>query len=126
MWALHHWIPLAQPVSPPWNRLGWVVGILGLELAVNAVHRFRIARTTLNPVNPSKAAKLVTSGSYRLSRNPMYLGLLLLLSGWGVWLGSLSPLLLLPMFMVLLTYLQIIPEERTLASRFGDDYLDYT
>ncbi|MGF6598624.1 protein-S-isoprenylcysteine O-methyltransferase Ste14 [Paraburkholderia sp. GAS448] len=53
--------------------------------------RFRQARTTTNPMDPSKASRLVTDGVFCVSRNPMYLGLELLLIGWAVWLGSASP-----------------------------------
>ena len=77
---------------------------------------FRRAKTTINPMRPANASSLVTSGIYRFTRNPMYLGLLLLLLGWSVYLSSVfvGPVLL------------IAPEERVLAAKFGEAYLDYT
>ena len=76
-------------------------------------------------MEPSKASRLVTDGVFRISRNPMYLGLELLLIGWAVWLGSASPWLIPPLFAVVITVVQIIPEERALGQRFGDQYRSY-
>ena len=125
MWALDHWMPLGQWTSAPWNRLGGLVAAVGIAIAVAAFARFRKAGTTVNPVDPSKASRLVTDGIFRVSRNPMYLGLLLLLIGWAVWLGSVSPLVVPPLFVVVITLVQIIPEEQALGQRFGEQYLSY-
>jgi protein-S-isoprenylcysteine O-methyltransferase Ste14 len=67
----------------------------------------------------------VTDGVFRVSRNPMYLGLVLLLIGWAVWLGSASPWLVPPLFVIVLTVVQIIPEERVLHRLFGEQYVSY-
>jgi len=125
MWALHRWIPLTHWIAPPWNRFGSLPAIVGLAIAVAAIIRFRQARTTTNPMDPSKASHLVMDGVFRISRNPMYLGLELLLIGWAVWLGSASPWLIPPLFAVVITVVQIIPEERALGQRFGDQYRSY-
>ena len=68
---------------------------------------------------------MVTRGVYRWTRNPMYLGMLVVLAGWAVWLGSAAALLGLPLSVLLLNRLQIGPEERILRERFGQDYIDY-
>jgi protein-S-isoprenylcysteine O-methyltransferase Ste14 len=125
MWALHRWVPLGHWIAPPWNRLGGVVGAVGVAIAVAAVVRFRRARTTVNPRDPSKASRLVTHGVFCVSRNPMYLGLVLLLIGWAVWLGSATPWLILPLFVIVITVVQIIPEEQALGQLFGEQYLLY-
>jgi protein-S-isoprenylcysteine O-methyltransferase Ste14 len=91
MWALHHWMPLGHWIAAPWNRLGGLAGAVGIAIAVAAFVRFRQARTTVNPMDPSKTSHLVTDGVFCVSCNPMYLGLVLLLIGWAVWLGSASP-----------------------------------
>ncbi len=88
MWVLDHWMPFGQWMSAPWNRLGGLVAVGGIAIAVAAFMRFRKTGTTVNPHDPSKASRLVTDGVFRVSRNPMYLGLLLLLIGWAVWLGG--------------------------------------
>jgi protein-S-isoprenylcysteine O-methyltransferase Ste14 len=79
MWSLCRWWPIAHWIGRPWNRLGALPAVIGLAIAVDAVRRFRHVRTTVNPVDPSKATQLVTDGVFRISRNPMYLGLVLLL-----------------------------------------------
>jgi protein-S-isoprenylcysteine O-methyltransferase Ste14 len=125
MWALDRWVPLAQWITPPWNRLGAVAAAVGIAIAIAAFVRFRQAGTTVKPTDPSKTSHLVTDGVFRISRNPMYLGLLLLLIGWAIWLGSASPWFVPPLFVILLTVVQIIREERALAQRFGEQYALY-
>ena len=125
MWALDRWLPLALWVAPPWNRLGALPFLFGLGIDVSAIVCFRRARTTVNPLQPHKATQLVIAGPFRFSRNPMYLGLLLQLAGWALWLGSASPWLVLPVLVSAITALQIIPEERALAQLFGEQYAEY-
>jgi protein-S-isoprenylcysteine O-methyltransferase Ste14 len=125
MWALHHWMPLGHWIDPPWNRLGGLAGAVGIAILVAAFVRFYQARTTVNPMNPSRASRLVTEGVFCLSRNPMYLALVLLLIGWAIWLGSATPWLIPPLFVIVITVVQIIPEEQALGQLFGDQYLSY-
>ena len=124
MWALNRWLPLGRLVVPPWHRLGAIPAAAGIAVDVAAVYCFRKARTTVNPLAPEKASQLVTGGVFEWSRNPMYLGLLLLLTGWALWLGSASPWLLPPLFVVLMTT-QIAAEEAALRLRFGERYNAY-
>jgi protein-S-isoprenylcysteine O-methyltransferase Ste14 len=125
MWALDRWMPLGQWIRAPWNRLAGVVAVAGIAIAVAAFLRFRRIGTTVNPIDPSQATRLVADGVFCISRNPMYLGLLLLLIAWGLWLGSASPWLVPPLFMVVITLVQILPEERALTRKFGEGYLAY-
>ena len=125
MWALDRWIPLAQWIGQPWNRLGGLVAAVGVIIAVAALVRFRQVGTTVNPTDPSKASHLVTDGVFRYSRNPMYVGLLLLLIGWAICLGNASPWVVPPLFVVLLTFSQINPEERALRQLIGEQYVSY-
>ena len=85
--------------------------------------------STLPKVCPAlfadNASALVTGGIYRVTRNPMYLGMLGVLAGWAVWLGNIAAWLGLPLSMALLTALQIRPEERILAERFGAEFERY-
>src|SRR5690625_2801244 len=83
--------------------------MLGIVIALMGVFAFRRGRTTMDPRHPADASSLVRSGIYRYSRNPMYLGVLLVLAGWGVYLGNLLSLLWLPGFVAYITRLQIIP-----------------
>jgi protein-S-isoprenylcysteine O-methyltransferase Ste14 len=125
MWALDRWLPLGRWFEPPWHGLGALPALAGAALIIAASGRFRAVRTTINPLEPAKASQLVTDGVFRWSRNPMYLGLLLLLGGWALWLGSASPWLVLPMFTVFMTVVQIAAEEQALARVFGAAYLAY-
>lgn len=110
---------------------GPVVGILlllvGVGFALGAISGFREAQTTFDPHHIDNTTTLVTEGVYKFSRNPMYLGLAFLLFGWGLWRGSiLSAVLGTLVFVLLVTRMQIIPEERVLAEKFGDEFDEFT
>ncbi len=125
MWGLDQAAPLAHLVASPANRAGWLLVLIGLGVAAAAIVQFRRARTTVDPTRPAKASALVQSGIFRYSRNPMYLGMGVVLCGWAALLGSLSPWFVVPLFVVLLTWLQIRPEEAVLTTLFGPAYSDY-
>ena len=101
------------------------VGVLGLIINVNAIHGFRRAKTTVNPLHPGKATQLVVGGVFRLSRNPMYLGILVVLIGWAIWIGSFYNVALIALFVYYITEFQIRPEEEVLRPLFGEAYADY-
>ena len=94
-------------------------------LAIAAFVGLWRARTTINPLKPERASKLVTNGVYAISRNPIYLSLLLLLIAYAVHLWSL-PAAIGPVFYVAyVTRFQIVPEERALEAKFGVAFTDY-
>jgi protein-S-isoprenylcysteine O-methyltransferase Ste14 len=97
---------------------GVVTGALG-------VVSFRRARTTVNPTRPDSSSSLVLSGVYAFTRNPMYLGLLLVLVGWAIFLSNILAFLVLPGFIFYMNRFQIEPEERALASLFGREFDAY-
>jgi len=125
MWSLHRWWPIGSLLAVPWNRIGALPIATGLVIAAIAVAKFRQSGTTLNPMEPGKASHLVTDGIFRVSRNPMYLGLSLLLIGWALWLGTASPWFVPPVFVLFIYLAQIVPEERALEALFGASYLEY-
>jgi protein-S-isoprenylcysteine O-methyltransferase Ste14 len=96
----------------------------GAIIALGAVS-FRRARTTVNPLRPESSSSLVTTGIYRRTRNPMYLGMLLALLGWALFLDHAPALLFAAAFVPLMNRLQIIPEERALAAMFGPGFAAY-
>lgn len=108
-------------------RLGAALALLvvGQGIGISGIVAFRRARTTLNPFKPDTASALVTGGIYRFTRNPMYLGLLLTLMGWAAFLASPPALVFLFLYVVYINRFQIEPEERTLSSLFGADYVAY-
>lgn len=124
--ALGMW---AAAPAPDWGSLGLLHGALALVLVgaglgfdVLGLLAFRRAKTTLNPLTPDKASSLVATGVYRITRNPMYLGLALVLSGWTVLLAYWPAIAGPVVFMAFITRFQIVPEERVMAAKFGDDY----
>ncbi len=86
---------------------------------------FLRAKTTLHPQDPSTTTKLVTTGTYAITRNPMYLSLLLLLIAWAVFLANPAAAAPIPGFVAYLNRFQIQPEEKTLARLFGSEYEAY-
>jgi protein-S-isoprenylcysteine O-methyltransferase Ste14 len=126
MWLLTTSAP-SLALSLPWRT---TVAILcftaGFTFSLAGLLEFRRAKTTVNPFTPEASAAMVTSGIYRFSRNPMYMGLLLALIGWAVWLSHLLPFTLLPFFVLYITRFQIEPEERALSAKFGAPFRDYT
>lgn len=98
---------------------------LGVAIAVSGVIGFRRARTTVLPENPEKTSALVTDGIYRISRNPMYLGLVLVLTAWAVALAAPWALLGPACFALYIRRFQIRPEERVLAAKFGEGFARY-
>lgn len=105
--------------------LSVIVGGVGLVIALLAVITIHNAKTTHSPFQPENTSQIVNWGIYSKSRNPMYLSLLLCLSCWALLLGSLVAWLVVPLFMWLITYFQIKPEEQILSKKFGKVYLDY-
>ena len=118
MWGLHRWLPVATLIGAPLNRAGWLLVAGGALVIAAAMLQFRRANTTINPNTPAKASALVSQGIFGYSRNPMYLGLSIVLAGWAMVLGSLSPWAAVPLFVLVITKLQIEPEEAVLAVLF--------
>ena len=116
-------IPL--DASPVLAEVGIRFSQLSAAIAILAFASFALAKTTINPLDPSRASTLVTGGIYRFTRNPMYLSLLLLLIAYAMRLGSWAEWLGPVVFAVYVTRFQIIPEERILESKFGATFLSY-
>lgn len=99
--------------------------LLGAALDVAGLMSFRRARTTINPLQPGSATALVTSGVYRYTRNPMYLGMLVVLLAWALYLAAPLALLGPAAFWLYIDRFQIAPEERALAALFGEPFAGY-
>ena len=125
MWSLNHYFPVAHWIANPWNKAGLVLIVMAFSIDLSSLFLFFKKHTTPNPFRPENTTGLVTSGLYKYTRNPMYVGLLIILTGYTVWLGSVTPFFLLPLFFWLITNMQIKPEERILEEKFGQEYLDY-
>ncbi|MDR3497272.1 MAG: isoprenylcysteine carboxylmethyltransferase family protein [Ancalomicrobiaceae bacterium] len=123
MVALNWVVPIASPIEGYWRLIALVPVAAGVVLNLDASRRFRLAATTILPFDHSSA--LVTSGTYRLTRNPIYLGMLLILAGIALALGSLSPWLAVAAFFLAIDLLFVPFEEQMLTLRFGTEYTDY-
>jgi protein-S-isoprenylcysteine O-methyltransferase Ste14 len=121
--GLARFTPGQLALGPSITYLASILAALGGLLALWARLMFLRARINVHPHR--EASRLVTHGVYRISRNPMYLGLLLTLCAWVIWLQNLLGLVLPPLFVLLINYLHIEPEERRLESSFGTSYRNY-
>lgn len=112
---------------PSWSRYAAVsiIALMGVGFDLLGIFSFRASRTTINPLKPERTSTLVTEGVYRITRNPMYVGLALLLCAWAVYLSSLLPFAGPAIFILYITRFQIQPEERVLKSIFGETYTNY-
>ena len=103
-----------------------VVAAIGVAFGFPAMAAFVRAKTTMNPTTPAAASSLVTHGVYRITRNPMYVSLVLYLLAWAVYLSSGLALIVVPVFALYIDRFQIRPEERALSALYGTEYAAYT
>jgi len=120
---LHFVFPGVQLLSRPVVFLGLIPLVAGVVINLMADRVFKQRGTTVKPFEPSTV--LVTTGVFRFSRNPMYLGFVSGLIGIALLLGSLTPWLVIPVFAMLIDRIFIRGEEQMLADRFGQEFLDY-
>lgn len=120
---LHKAVPLDVPARPATAVVGALIVVAGLALDVAGVAAVIAHHTTIVPHRP--VAELITSGVYRLSRNPMYTGLAIMVTGGALLAGTWWPLIFLPLALLAVTRLAIVPEETYLAERYGSVYAGY-
>ena len=125
MWLLSQHAPVVQLISSPWNKVGLAIIIIAGMFDLWSLFLFIKKKTTINPLSPKNTTGLVTTGLYKVSRNPMYVGMLLMLFGYAIWLGSVTSFLVVPLFYLVITKMQIKPEEVILEENFGQEYMDY-
>lgn len=123
MTGLHFLLPMAHIIPEPYSYAGAVLVVLGIAIAAVAAGSFHKAGTPVIPFEPSTA--LVTGGVYRYTRNPMYLGMVLLLIGAAILFGSLGAWIPIPFFIWIIQANFIRGEERFLEAIFGEQYREY-
>ena len=123
MLALHFLLPLAWIIPPFWNLTGLILIASGLILNLSADKAFHQVQTTVKPFEES--SNLVTNGVFRISRNPMYLGFVLILTGVAIFLRTLSLYFVIFAFVVILDKIYVRVEERMLAEKFGSSWKHY-
>lgn len=123
MWLIHERIPLGVLVPVPFNRVGMVLIVAGFLIANHHARMFRRVGTNINTFGPP--GKLVTEGLFARSRNPMYLGMLVILIGVASLLGSIAPWLGPIAFFAIAGGFYIPIEEKAMVERFGEQYAEY-
>ncbi len=113
------------PLPAGLSRIGPALAVLGIAVCLAGVVAFRMSGTTVDPVHPDSASRIVDSGIYRVSRNPMYLGFLLFLLGAALWSANWIALTVALAFVPYMNRFQIAPEERILSEKFGAPYRTY-
>ena len=125
-WALAYLTPAFVYAIPARLSLTAALVFAGIALDISGILFFRKARTTVNPLSPSKSAAIVQNGPYRFTRNPMYVGMACFLLAYCVYLGSPIAVISVVAFVAYITRFQIIPEEKFLLEKFGEQYARYT
>lgn len=123
MIALHFLFPIIKITPFPWNILGAIPVTLGLVSNLIADRAFKKHKTTVKPFEESMV--LITTGVFQVSRNPMYLGFVLIFIGIAIFMGSLTPYVVIAVFAILMDLVFIRAEERILLSTFGEGWLEY-
>jgi len=125
MWVVARFLPVGDLQLPARIFFAITCAAVGVVTSGLGVMAFRRARTTVNPTKPGATSSLVHSGVYSLTRNPMYLGFLLILCGWAILLRNALVFPFLPMFILYMNRFQIQPEERALTETFGAMFTGY-
>ncbi len=126
MWGIASVGPQFElPAGPRYVVVG-ALAVAGAAFDVLGLLAFFALRTTINPLRPDRSTALATRGVYRVTRNPMYVGMALLLLAWAACLQAILPLAGPALFVLYITRFQIRPEERMLRAIFGEEYAAYT
>ena len=118
-------VPRLGVAVPGRHYIAGGMALVGALVSILGVVSFKRAKTTVNPMKPESSSSLVVAGIYGVTRNPMYLGFLLILLGWAVWVSNVLALLPIAGFVIYMTVFQIRPEERALEALFGPDFAAY-
>ena len=125
IWLVGRYLPTANLALPGRQTFALISLLLGLAVVSAGVFEFRRRKTTMSPFSPERTASVVSSGIYRWTRNPMYLGMALALFGVAVWQANLFGFAAVLLFCAYLTRFQIVPEERMLLKLFGEEFATY-
>lgn len=124
-WAIARYTPGFAYPFPARQPIAALFVLAGFALDLAGLLAFRKAKTTLNPLLPAKSTSVVQHGPYAFSRNPMYLGMALVLLGFCIYLANPLSVVAIAIFVTYITLFQIVPEERVLREKFGEPYAKY-
>jgi len=125
IWWMASYLPQIDIEFMPKIVIVSVLVAIGAIFDLSGLVTFLRAKTTVNPMKPHASSALVTTGIYKITRNPMYVGLVFILSGWCIYLNSPAALIGVAGFILYIHALQILPEERMLITLFGEEYIEY-
>lgn len=125
MWLMARETPSLSMQLPTKGGVAFALGVIAIAIVVTGATQFHRAKTTVNPMRPEATTTLVTSGIYRLTRNPMYVGLATLLLAWAYYLSNPSALLGVLAFVLYIHRFQIVPEEKAMRALFPGAYEAY-
>jgi protein-S-isoprenylcysteine O-methyltransferase Ste14 len=125
MWGIAFLAPVVEVPTLFRVCIAVAIALAGAAFSFSGIMSFRRAHTTVNPMKPQAASSLVSSGIYRVTRNPMYVGLLFVLVAWAAFLSTAWSLLGPLAFFLYIGRFQITPEERVLLELFGAEYSGY-
>ena len=125
MWAVARATPRLTVAYPARPLIAAALLVSGIAIVLMGVLAFRKASTTVDPRFPENASHIVSSGIYRFTRNPMYLGMLVVLIAWMAFLSNVGTIVVPALFVMYITRWQIVPEERALVAKFGAEYQAY-
>ena len=108
------------------NTISLFLLILGFTVFTLAVKAFNRQKTTVNPLEPRQASSLVSSGIFKYSRNPMYLGMLIILLALSFKFNLVGGIVISLFFYLFITKFQILPEEEAMNELFGDEFIEYS
>lgn len=126
MLALHYILPMTIIIPSLWNLLGLIPIIVGIYINLWTDRAFKQANTTVKPYEAPST--LIVHGIFQITRNPMYLGFVIILLGVALLLRTLSPWIVIPIYALLLDNIYIRQEEQMMAEKFGrlwDGYKKY-
>ena len=123
MILLSSFVPIGRWLHFPWRYIGIIIMVLGFSLSLGSGMFFRKLGT--NPRPGTRATLIVTKGPFKYTRNPMYLGLITMLIGTSILLGTFSPLIVIPIIFLILHTQFVLREEKWMAEWFGEPYLEY-
>jgi protein-S-isoprenylcysteine O-methyltransferase Ste14 len=124
VYVLSHFLPILAIPSTSFG-LHWFVGFTGVLMALVGIWEFLKAQTTIDPTRPEKSSHLISSGIYQVTRNPMYLGMVIIIVAAIIKFANYYGFIALPCFILYITQFQIKPEERIIEGIFGNDYVYY-
>jgi len=111
--------------QPDFKAIGIIFLILGLIIIFLAVLKFIKIKTTVDPTRPHKTSNLVISGIYKITRNPMYLGMLFLIMAYTIYTNNVVGSITIPIFIFYINKFQIEPEEIEMRKKFGESFENY-